>query len=474
MNKELLSKMNQKSLATVSDSDINKEIDFRYSGNLIYPLHVFHHKLNPLIEGLVDKYKIDRSFVGTTLISALSTSAGTAFDVSTNNRDRFYLLTWCCIVGSSSSGKTLVMDKLYLPLLEIQGDFDKAWEERIKDLNDAELAKMNIEAVIVMDVYVPTMLRNILPVNHRGICKVAYEINEWVNGMNAGKKNNEGTDEQLWLKIWNCSCIKITRGGNQQKNINRPFVNIIGGTQYPLLSEFFKNNREQSGFTFRMLFAFDERRIGIDADPKYYIPENVYLPYKKLIYSLYKDYPVFNSSQEPIHCVLDEESVEFYQQWYTKERLNANNCKDVRLREFRNGILGKMKENSLKFAAILALSDKILDDFGPENKFNHIPIKTDLGISLDVFKRAVQLAEYYMKSAELSYQLAHSKMVPKNIINLKAAYERSLKTYGKINYAEIGRILFKNLSDANQRQKAKRELDSAMKEYPHFFNIVDR
>lgn len=473
MNDELLLKFNRKSLATVSNSELSDEIDYRNSGKLNFPLHVFHEKWKPLIGSHIEHNKIDRSFIGTTILSALSTAAGVAFDISTNNQDRGYLVTWCCLVGISSSGKTMVMDKLFSPIYAIQKNFDKEWKEKIKELNDSQIAILKMNDVIINDSQMPTTLRTTLPDNPKGICKISMEINEWLNGMNPGKNNNEGTDEQVWLKIWNCSTIYITRANRQKTSINRPFINVIGGTQFSLVSDFFKKNRDTSGFTYRCLFAVDERKIGIDPDPFFTMPKEYLLPYEKCIKTMYEMYSVESTYSEPVHCVLEKDATELFYEWGKKKRSEANATSDMNIKDLKNGILGKMREYCLRFSALLAISDVILNDFGPDNEWEHTPVNGEIVINADVINRAIQLSEYYMKSAEYCYY--HSKqnnIIPKDIINIKAASEKSKSIYGKISYAFMGSLLYPKLTVANQRQKARREFEKAVANYPNYFGVA--
>lgn len=471
MRDELDKIVKRRTLSTLSDSDMEDELHYRKSSEMIFPLHVFHEDLKPMIEGYVNEYQFDRSFVGTTLLSAFSTASGLAFDVSINGSDRVYLTTWCCMVGASSSGKTFSFDKLYQPLIQIQKKLDIKWKEKTENLSETDRCNQKIESVIFNDSHLNTLLRSFLPDNPKGLCKVCYELTEWINGMNNGKPSNDGNDEQIWLKFYNCSRTDITRAGKQKIVIERPFLNVIGGIQFQLIEDFYKQRREFSGFSHRILFCVDERRIGIDPNPKYIMPKEFTLKYNKLIHTLYYGYPVMDWRQEPIHLVLNDEAKDLYQNYFTLKRKEANSIFDNNLKDIKNGILGKMRENALKFAALLHISDIILNDIGPDGEDKHVPLSNESYITSNTLSRALELVDYFTKSAEYCYKEAKSKQVPKEVINIKAAFLYSIKECGKINYSEMGRILYPKESAANQRQKARRDFEKACKKYGKYFGI---
>jgi hypothetical protein len=454
---------NGSGLGTFTKDDLLKEISQRDHTRNVFPLDVFHEKVKPFINGLNKIYDIPASFIGLSLLSCYSTSVGTAYIVTTNGRNKIYLPVWAALVGMSSSGKSIALDNIFGPLEAIQAKMDIQWEQKTSGLTLEEINRSKIDTVIYRDAHIPTLVKSVLPDNPKGVLKMCDEILEWTNGMNQlGKK--EGMDEQFWLSSWNCAKYSGIRSGKQKFVVRRPFVNVMGGIQYQLLFKLFARDRDASGFIFRLLFALPDIDKIAEPDPAQDIPEEWHATHKQTIERLYFDLPVYDAEDEPKQCVLTPEAIKQYQIWTKAKIKSINEIEDIQEKDIQAGILGKIKEYALRFAAILHLADKAMNpQYGNDC---YTPFKQQESISAEVLQRALKLADYFCTSAVDVYKrVQDSTTAPMSVIIAANLVKR-----GK-SLADIAEALYNNRAN-KFRMKVSRELKRWIRDYPRVFQSI--
>ena len=436
-------------LATATNEQLQKEQERRTAEN-IFPLFVFNDKLKPLMDILHTKVDTPRSYIGLAFLGAYSSAIGTSYVVK-NSIGEVCLATWCCFTGISSSGKSTALKYAYKPLLEIQREFDKEYEEMNRG-NDEDRRKIQIKTVIFRDIHIPTLIRDIFPDNPKGVTKHADEILEWINGFNAYSKK-ESTDEQFWLSSWNCLPYSGIRSGKVKFNVEKTFTNIFGGIQPTLLKELFAKNRGKSGFTFRLLFTNPNESKISDPVTNFDMPEEFLNLHRNAIRRLYIEKPVLSHYSAPDICVINQAATDRWNDWCKKKITTINKMKDIKEREISSSIYGKMKEYALRFAGILHLMDKALEE---NSRFE--PKET---ITEDTMIRALHLADYFYQSAEDTYQFVdQSKTVPEEVLVMAMLWRR-----GK-SWSEIANDLYGN---TKFKSKAHRNFKKWSIEYPKQF-----
>lgn len=430
-------------------------------------MHVFHPNISSFINLLCSKdgYDIPPSFIGTTLLSAYSTAIGTSYVVSTNGIDYIYLVVWAGLVGISSSGKSLAIKKIYEPLFEIQNTFDMQWENESQNLSESQLNGLKMNTIIVRDVHIPTLTRTFLPDNPKGIVKHADELLEWINGLNQISKK-EGIDEQFWVSSWNCSSYTGIRAGKQKFVNKTPFVNIIGGTQHKVLPRFFANDRDTSGFIFRLLFATHHSDLIAKPKPSFQMPHKIEWYHHESIKTLYNSLKVENVNTKPQMVIISLEASELYENWVNSKIDTINKMEDIDEKDTASSILGKMKEYVLRFCGILAVSDKCLDAQIVNEKLN--PCFNDKEyVGINVMKRAIELGEYYNKEAILAYEkVKSSNVAPQEVILAAKLFKQNQP------YLKMAKIVYSNQkpkSDTALAKQMERDLKKWMIKYPKIF-----
>jgi hypothetical protein len=454
---------NGSSLTAFSMDDLKEELMKRDQTPNVFPLDVFPDQLKPFITCLNKNYDIPRAFVGLSLLSAYSAAIGTAYAVTTNGRDLIYLPVWASLVGISSSGKSIALNNAYGPLNDIQKEFDVQWESKTHGLSTDQINRSKLDTIVYRDAHIPTLVKSVLPDNPKGVVKMSDELLEWINGMNQLSKK-EGTDEQFWISSWNCTNYSGIRSGKQKFVIHKPFVNVIGGAQYSVLSRMFSKDRDTTGFIFRLLFALPDSDKIAEPDPSFEIPQEWSGRHKEVITRLYKGLPVEFPDEFPKRCRLTHDAVKLYMAW-TKEKIKTINAlSDINDRDIHSGILGKIKEYSLRFAAILHLVDRALDPkYGDDF---HTTFRNDEQIASDTMARSIKLAEYFFTSAsEIYYKVQTTMTAPAEVL-----IAATMMKMGK-DAREMADAYYGSNTDKD-KLRMWRQVKKWIKEYPKVFNAV--
>lgn len=456
---ERMSQEKSRGFATFSKEEILGEVLRRERSNNVFPLHVFHEKIRPYLGALNKHYDLPASYIGLTLLSAYSTAIGTAYKVDTGNHDFIYLPVWACLCGISSSGGSVIMDKIYGPLNRIQKSFDSDWADKTRDVGREKLNQMKIDTIIFRDSHIPTLVKYVLPDNPKGVCKYCDELLEWINGMNQLSKK-EGTDEQFWLSAWNCSNYSGIRSGKEKFVVQRPFTNVIGKAQYAIMARLFSKDRDTTGFVFRMLFAIPEVDKMSQRDSNISIPEEWIDLHNQSLIRLFKDLPVHNADDDSKHCVLEPGAKKVLDTW-TSEKITVINKMEGNDQNIQAGILGKIKEYAFRFAAILHLADKSFDPLYGHDF--HTSFKQKESISSETMIRALELADYFYKSACEAYELVQKSLnAPTDVLVTSFMLKR-----GK-SYTDIGEMLYGS-RESKHKTKAARQVKTWINEYPRVF-----
>jgi hypothetical protein len=457
---------NKTGLAAAATNDLINELTRREKTENPFPLSVFHESVKPFINALESKYKIPDAFIGLTLLSLYSASIGTKYTVSTNKTDGIYLPIWACLLGMTSSGKSMVIGKIFKPLQNKQQDLDEAWKEDTKDMSDYEVNRQRMETILYRDSHIATLAKSVLPDNPKGVCKMSDELLEWLNGMDSLSKK-EGTDQQFWLSSWNCTPYSAIRSGKVKFFIPRPFVGVIGGAQPSVLWKVFSKDRDTSGFISRILFAIPTENMIADPDPFFEMPKEFSDIHDKSVLMLWNSLRVDDAAEAPSKGVLTQEGVTLFNTWKTDHVKRINSMADQHQQEMEAAILGKLTEYTLRFCCILHLSDKAIDaQTQPTNADQYF--KQTEHIEASTVVRAIKLSEYFFKSALKAYELAEiATTAPKDVL-VTATLFKNGKSIAQIAEIVLGK------KDPGSKTKMNRLLKKWIKDYPRVFGAIAR
>lgn len=460
MNLNLFAKKSGISTATIDE--LQQETLKREIGIMNFPLHIFNRNLNPFIQELETNYKLPRSFIGLSLLTAYSSAIGGGYMVSTNGVDMFPLAFYSSLVGMTSSAKSLTIKKCFSFLIDEQVRIDRQWKEETADLKQQELEAKRMKTLIYRDSHLTTLLRSVLPYNSKGVTRILDELIEWINSMNQLSKK-EGIDEQIWLSTWDGVPYSAIRSGNQKFTIEKPFIGIIGGIQYQKLKELFKNDRGFSGFISRILFAVPEVDEIPLIHPEYSMNAAISSINETLQEDLYNRIEYKSYDQKPFVVKSTAEANKLYYAWVIKHTKRINAIREFDQKELEAAIFGKMKNYILRIGAILSLVDKHFDPnhefvgFRPEEELN----EKNMGY-------AIECAEYFTKAAIFVALYAKKETIaPTEALQLAA-----LTKTGR-SLMEIGKIMFGHETDAN-KMKVARLIKHYSALYPKTFNATPK
>jgi len=445
-------------LATSSDHELEDEVERRKIKKQ-FPLDVFHDNIKPFIQNLVDKYDLPRAYVGLSMLSAYSSAIGTSYHIQLNKLGDIYFPVWACLEGISSQGKSLVMNQVFKPLFTLQEEIEDEWFEDTKDKTEDAIRFMPSKQLIYSETHIPTLIKDVMPSNPKGILQDADEILAWVNGMNQlsnGKK--EGTDEQFWMKSWNCRAHRKRLSGNQIFVIKRPFLNVFGGAQPSIMWKLFKNDRATTGFIFRLLFAVPEVSKIAQPSLSFDMPAEMEKIHSNSLRSLYNDLPMDND-EESRAMFIDQKALNIYHSWSSEKIAAINSMKDILEVEIHAGIMGKIKEYCLRFAGILHLSDKSYETM------NYT--RNEL-IGVGTMNRAIKLADYFYDSAINISERVNDKIIATPEVLRFVGYVKA-----NLSFQKMGDMEFPKDSEAARRMKATRKCKKFIKEFPKVFNAVN-
>lgn len=449
--------------AALSDAELLAEQEKRQVEN-VFPFEVFHDEAKNFMTQMHQHMDIPRSFIGLSMLSSYSSAIGNAYVIKRAG-GTMPMSMWSCLHGMTSSGKTVPINMCYKPLREIQQGFDHDYLTNKAELEEARRNSeerqqysgmvSHLPSILVRDVHIATMLRTVLPDNPKGVTKEADEILEWINGMNK-QNGQEGIDEQVYLSGWNGSDYRGIRSGRDQFVVPRVFINVIGGVQPEITYKLFKNDRDVTGFVFRMLFATAEPKIAIP-DATWQMPEGTEETHRKCLHSLYKGLPVRDGLQEPRILEMDKAAARHLQDWKREKALAINRMDDPKAMNIHAGILGKNAEYCLRFAGLLAVA---------QLSYENRPFATHVMLEKDHLDRAIKLAEYFYQSAWDVYSgVDRSVTAPMEV--LKWAGYMNTKPF--MTFAKIGQMEWPRMSPEASRKKAARTMKQYIKEYPKIF-----
>ncbi len=448
-------------LDTFSNEQIRMEMLRRDLTVNRFPLEVFHSSLRPFINNLCVEYDIPKSYVGLSILSGLSSAIGTSYVITSNSTDYVHLPVWGILVGISSGGKSLMQTIAFQPHQKIQEQLDIDWDRLVADMGDDMRQRERYHCLVFRDAHISTLIRTILRDNPKGVVKFTDEIIEVINGMSQYNRK-DGIDEAFFLSSWSCVPYQAARSAKTIINLPRPFVNFIGGTQYKVLPKFFANDRDQSGFAFRFLFALPEADRIAMPNPAFAMPEEFRKPYFDCINRLYFGLGVPRPDTVPKVCKLTSDAVQMYIDWYRAKADTLNRISDSDDKSIMASIYGKVKEYAIRFAGILHICDKALDpNFG---KDFHTNFMNQESVGAEVMERAIKLADYFFLSAIDTYRIVDTRRTAPQEVLTCAALLRNGRSQ-----ADIAEVLY---GDKRYRMKVCRHIKKWIKQYPRVFNAI--
>ena len=229
-----------------------------------FPLHIFPTELQEFIECFAKKADVCKAFLGASILSTFAGVVGLSKKLRLANGWEATPSLFSVLIGSSSSGKSEAMKYAIKPILQIESDYKKEYDLKVKEYEEHEKnlkkgQKNELEQPKRKEVLLNSATIESVAVVHQnnpnGVLSYQDELVGWLKSFNQYKS---GADQQIWLSIWDNGMIKNTRKTTTEQFIKESCVTLLGGIQNGVVHELASGNMRNDGFLYRFLFTFQE------------------------------------------------------------------------------------------------------------------------------------------------------------------------------------------------------------------------
>ena len=352
-----------------------------------FPSEVFPEQIRQIINRTRTCLNFPLDYICPALIFASSIALGNAIAVEIKKGWKEKAIFYMAIVGEPGTNKSSCLEFAIEPLRKIDRDNLKTYKKKLKQYeatkNDPD---KNIEQpvygqIVLSDITVEGFLKQHLN-TPRGLAIYADELMGFVKSFS---RYRSGNDEEIWTQLFTGVPIIVNRLHSDSFSVSNPFVGIIGGVQPGLLRKF-ADGKTDSGFIYRWLFAYpDKRTFSRFQDDE--IDDHTLNQWETIIDTIRRIR--YNGKTTVIR--LSPEAYDLYKQWYNTGRETMEHASTSFI-----GITTKMERYCARFALILEV-------------LRYTCGQSDLtSISAQSMKDAFKLTYYFIAGAQKALKKLHS------------------------------------------------------------------
>ena len=352
-----------------------------------FPSEVFPEQIRQIINRTRTCLNFPLDYICPALIFASSVALGNAIAVEIKKGWKEKAIFYMAIVGEPGTNKSSCLEFAIEPLRKIDRDNLKTYKKKLKQYeatkNDPD---KNIEQpvygqIVLSDITVEGFLKQHLN-TPRGLAIYADELMGFVKSFS---RYRSGNDEEIWTQLFTGVPIIVNRLHSDSFSVSNPFVGIIGGVQPGLLRKF-ADGKTDSGFIYRWLFAYpDKRTFSRFQDDE--IDDHTLNQWETIIDTIRRIR--YNGKTTVIR--LSPEAYDLYKQWYNTGRETMEHASTSFI-----GITTKMERYCARFALILEV-------------LRYTCGQSDLtSISAQSMKDAFKLTYYFIAGAQKALKKLHS------------------------------------------------------------------
>ena len=352
-----------------------------------FPSEVFPEQIRQIINRTRTCLNFPLDYICPALFFASSIALGNAIAVEIKKGWKEKAIFYMAIVGEPGTNKSSCLEFAIEPLRKIDRDNLKTYKKKLKQYeatkNDPD---KNIEQpvygqIVLSDITVEGFLKQHLN-TPRGLAIYADELMGFVKSFS---RYRSGNDEEIWTQLFTGVPIIVNRLHSDSFSVSNPFVGIIGGVQPGLLRKF-ADGKTDSGFIYRWLFAYpDKRTFSRFQDDE--IDDHTMNQWETIIDTIRRIR--YNGKTTVIR--LSPEAYDLYKQWYNTGRETMEHASTSFI-----GITTKMERYCARFALILEV-------------LRYTCGQSDLtSISAQSMKDAFKLTYYFIAGAQKALKKLHS------------------------------------------------------------------
>lgn len=341
------------------------------------PIHIFPKDIQDFVTEYNSKLKLSKDFLLGGILAATSIAIGNSKRAYFSKDKIATAVLYLTIVGRPGANKTKPLEIAFNPIRRKEHDFDDEQQFTISDYTQEALAA-------------------VLEKNKRGIAIFRDELIGLINDFG---RYNKGSGEQDLLTSFSGQMLKINRKTSKPLKIKHPFVSIIGGIQPDILHDLAKGRRRNNGFIDRILFVFPtnvkkEAWLDEDVAPDW---ENRYAEIINKLFSI-----EYSEEEDFKYTYFSNTAKKKILEW---QKQNTDLCNKSTDR--MTSIYSKLEIYILRFALIL------------ESLYWACGETKDLEISERAASAAIELAEYFRKTAQNVAHIIDNSTVLDNLDSKK-------------------------------------------------------
>ena len=352
-----------------------------------FPDEVFPDPIRHIIDSTKACLNFPADYICPALIFASSIALGNALAVEIKKGWTEKAIFYIAIVGEPGTNKSSCLEFAIEPLRKIDRDNLKTYKKKLKQYEatkndpDKAIEQPVYGQIVLSDITVEGFLKQHLN-TPRGLAIYADELMGFVKSFS---RYRSGNDEEVWTQLFTGVPIIVNRLHSDSFSVSSPFVGIIGGVQPGMLRKF-ADGKTESGFIYRWLFAYpDKRTFSRFQDDE--IDDEILSRWNTIIDTIRKIR--YNGKTTVIR--LSPEAYDLYKQWYNTGRETMEHASTSYI-----GITTKMERYCARFALILEV-------------LRYTCGQSDLtSISAQSMKDAFKLTYYFIAGAQKALKKFHS------------------------------------------------------------------
>ena len=352
-----------------------------------FPSEVFPEQIRQIINRTRTCLNFPLDYICPALIFASSIALGNAIAVEIKKGWKEKAIFYMAIVGEPGTNKSSCLEFAIEPLRKIDRDNLKTYKKKLKQYEatkndpDKSIEQPVYGQIVLSDITVEGFLKQHLN-TPRGLAIYADELMGFVKSFS---RYRSGNDEEIWTQLFTGVPIIVNRLHSDSFSVSNPFVGIIGGVQPGLLRKF-ADGKTDSGFIYRWLFAYpDKRTFSRFQDDE--IDDHTMNQWETIIDTIRRIR--YNGKTTVIR--LSPEAYDLYKQWYNTGRETMEHASTSFI-----GITTKMERYCARFALILEV-------------LRYTCGQSDLtSISAQSMKDAFKLTYYFIAGAQKALKKLHS------------------------------------------------------------------
>ena len=230
-----------------------------------FPIEVFPVQVRDIIYTTQRCLNFPADYIGPAMMFTASIALGNALSLEIKRGWNEKAIFYVAIVGEPGTNKSSCLEFAIEPLRKIDRENLKAYKKKLKvyeaEKHSAEQKLKSSEEppvygqVVLSDITVEGFLKQHLN-TPRGVAIYADEL---MGFFKIFSRYRSGNDEEIWTQLFTGVPIIVNRLHSESFTVDSPFVGVIGGVQPALLKKF-ADGKTGSGFIYRWLFAFPDRR----------------------------------------------------------------------------------------------------------------------------------------------------------------------------------------------------------------------